>query len=62
ALLHGEINPNKLDSDDYQRLMHFYNKILYRNYTEVPYRTKMNKEEVWAFAEKILFRLKGKLG
>lgn len=62
ALLHGEINPNKLDSDDYQRLMHFYNKILHRNYTEVPYRTKMNKEEVWAFAEKILFRLKGKLG
>lgn len=61
ALLHGEINPNKLDSHDYQRLMHFYNKILHRSYTEVPYKTKMNKEEVWNFAEKILSRLKGEL-
>ena len=59
ALLHGEINPNKLDKEDYQRLMYFYNKVLHRDYAKVPYKTKMNKEEVWAFAEKILSRLEG---
>jgi len=37
--------------------MYFYNKILKRNYSKVPYKTKMNKEEVWAFAEKILSKL-----
>jgi len=58
-LLHGEINPNKLTPEDYQKLMLFYNKIFHRNYTEVPYTTKMDKQEVWTFVEHILSRLKG---
>jgi len=57
GLLHGEINPRKLTPEDYEKLMYFYNKVLKRNYSEVPYKTKMNKEEVWAFAEKILSKL-----
>lgn len=60
-ILHGEINPSKLTSEDERRLMIFYNKMLKRNYTSIPYRTMMNKEEVWAFAEKILNRLAGKM-
>ncbi len=60
-LLHGEINPKKLTPEDYQKLMLFYNKILHQNYTEVPYNTMMDKQEVWAFAEHILSRLKGNI-
>ena len=60
-LLHGEINPNKLTPEDHQKLMMLYNKIFRRNYTEVPYNTMMNKQEVWAFAEHILSRLKGEI-
>jgi len=58
-LLHGEINPTKLTPEDYEKLMWFYNKMLKRNYSKVPHKTKMNKEEVWAFAEKILSKLNG---
>jgi len=61
GILHGEINPSKLSSEDYKRLMHFYNKILGRNYSAVPYRSKMNKEEVWEFAERIINKLEGKV-
>ena len=57
GLLHGEINPAKLTPEYYEKLMYFYNKILKRNYSTIPYITKMNKEEVWAFAEKILSKL-----
>ncbi|MCD6570326.1 MAG: hypothetical protein J7L53_06455 [Deltaproteobacteria bacterium] len=60
GVLHGEINPSKLTTNDEKRLMLFYNKMLKRNYTAVPYRTKMNKEEVWTFAERILNKLEGK--
>lgn len=59
GLLHGEINPAKLTSEDYKSLMHFYNKMLKRDYSAVPYRTKMNKEEVWAFVERSLNKLAG---
>ena len=38
-----------------------YKKILHQNYTEVPYNTMMDKQEVWAFAEHILARLKGEI-
>ena len=41
--------------------MHFYNKMLKRDYSTIPYKTKMNKEEVWAFAERILNKLDGKV-
>ena len=34
----------------------FY-KMLYGRETPIPYKTRMNKNEVWAFAEKILERL-----
>jgi len=61
GLLHGEINPSKLTPDDEKRLMIFYNKILRRDYTSVPYRTNMNKEEAWNFAEKIREKLAGKI-
>ena len=60
GLLSGEINPKKLTEKDYNLLMILYNKILKRNLTEVPYRTLMNKPEVWEFVEKALSRLKGK--
>ncbi|MGP8330245.1 MAG: hypothetical protein ACT6FF_08010 [Methanosarcinaceae archaeon] len=51
GLLHGEINPSRLTANDKKRLMLFYNKILKQDYATVPYRTKMNKEEVWRFKE-----------
>jgi menaquinone-dependent protoporphyrinogen oxidase len=60
GLLHGEINPSRLTANDEKRLILFYNKMLKRNYTTVPYKTKMNKEEVWKFAERILNKLSGK--
>jgi menaquinone-dependent protoporphyrinogen IX oxidase len=59
GILSGEINPKKLTEKDYKLLMAFYNKILKRNLTEVPYRTMMNKSEVWEFVEKVLARLEG---
>jgi len=61
GILHGEINPSKLSPEDYKRLMHFYNKVLGRDYSSVPYRTKMNKEEVWEFAERIINKLEGRI-
>lgn len=61
GVLSGEINPKKLNQKDYQALMHFYNKILKRNITQVPYITKMNKAEVWEFVERVLARLEGRL-
>jgi len=57
GLLHGEINPAKLSPDDYQKLLSFYNKVLRRQVDKVPYKTMLNKQEVWIFAEKILWRL-----
>ena len=57
--LSGEINPKKLSDKDRGLLMHFYTRILKRDIDEVPYRTLMNKPEVWKFVEKILARLKG---
>ena len=59
GVLSGEINPKTLSDKDRGLLMHFYNKILKRDIDEVPYRTLMNKPEVWKFVEKILVRLKG---
>ena len=59
--LPGEIKPKKLTEKDYKLLMTFYNKILKRNLTEVPYRTLMNKPEAWEFVEKALSRLEGAL-
>jgi len=61
SLLHGEINPAKLTTEDYEKLMHFYNKMLKRDYSAVPYKTKMNKEEVWDFAERIARKLAGNI-
>jgi menaquinone-dependent protoporphyrinogen IX oxidase len=61
GLLHGEINPAKLTSRDHKRLMHFYNQILKKNVSDVPYKTKMNKEEVWDFAERIMNKLVGRI-
>jgi len=55
----GEINPKKLIDKDRGLLMHFYTKILKRDIDEVPFRTLMNKPEVWEFVEKALARLKG---
>lgn len=59
GVLSGEINPKRLTEKDYKLLMYFYTKILNRDMTSVPYRTLMNKSEVWDFAEKVLARLKG---
>ncbi len=52
--LSGEINPTKLNDKDKKVLMSFYNKILKRDIKELPFHTKMNKLEVWQFAEKII--------
>lgn len=60
GVLSGEINPQKLTDKDRGLLMHFYTKILKRDITEVPFRTLMNKSEVWAFTEKVLSRLEGR--
>ena len=56
GLLGGEINPDKLDARDTEALKRFY-KMLYGRETPIPYKTRMDKNEVWAFAEKILERL-----
>jgi len=58
--LSGEINPLKLTDKDYRLLMHFYTKILNRDIEQVPYRTLMNKAEVWDFVEKTLARIEGR--
>ncbi len=60
GVLSGEINPLKLSDEDREKLMFFYTKILKRNISEVPYRTAMNKPEVWGFVEKTLARLEGR--
>ncbi len=52
--LSGEINPTKLQDRDRTVLLSFYNKVLKRNITDLPFSTKMNKPEVWQFAEKII--------
>ncbi|WP_419657449.1 flavodoxin domain-containing protein [Desulfosarcina variabilis] len=59
-ILHGEISPKKLSEKDHALLMHFYTKILNRDVHEVPYRTLMNKAEVWKFVEKTMARIEGK--
>lgn len=59
--LGGEINPSRLSAKDYKTILNFYTKALKRDCTEVPYRTAMNKAEVWEFVEKALARLEGKL-
>ena len=56
GLLGGEINPNKLDAKDTAGLKQFY-KMLCGRETPIPYKTRMDKNDVWAFAEKILERL-----
>ncbi len=60
GLLHGEINPHKLTDKDTQLLMHFYTKILKRDIHQVPFRTMMNKQEVWEFVDKTMARLEGR--
>ena len=60
GVLSGEINPAKLTPRDRDLMMHFYTNILKRDLDEVPYRTLMNKAEVWEFTEKILTRLEGR--
>ncbi|MBW2010969.1 MAG: hypothetical protein JRI32_04810 [Deltaproteobacteria bacterium] len=59
GVLSGEIIPKKLTEKDYNLLMHFYTRILKRDITEVPYRTLMDKRQVWDFTEKVLHRLEG---
>jgi menaquinone-dependent protoporphyrinogen IX oxidase len=56
GLLGGEINPDKLDAKDTEALKRFY-KMLYGQETPIPYKTRMDKNEVWSFAEKIQERL-----
>jgi menaquinone-dependent protoporphyrinogen IX oxidase len=58
--LSGEINPQKLSDEDREKLMFFYTKILKRDISEVPFRTAMNKPEVWEFVEKTMARLEGR--
>jgi menaquinone-dependent protoporphyrinogen IX oxidase len=53
GVLHGEINPSKLTAEDSKMVARFYGR------QSVPYVTKMNKEEVWDFAERILNKLDG---
>ena len=57
GILHGEINPTKLTPEDTQKILHFYNVMLKRNYQTVPFKTMMNKEEAWVFAERLLHKL-----
>ena len=47
----------KLTPEDTQKLLHFYNVMLKRNYQTVPFKTMMNKEEAWVFAERLLHKL-----
>ena len=56
GLLGGEINPDKLNTKDREGLKRFY-KMLYGQESQIPYKTRMNKKEVWGFAEKVLERL-----
>lgn len=58
--LSGEINPKKLTDKDRGLLMHFYTNILKRDISEVPFRTTMNKQQVWEFVEKTMVRLEGR--
>lgn len=53
-LLGGELNPNELTKADNEMLLFFYNKILKRGVDSVPFVTKMNKQQVWDYAEKVL--------
>ncbi|OPL17052.1 MAG: hypothetical protein AVO38_06445 [delta proteobacterium ML8_D] len=56
GLLGGEINPDKLDAKDTEGLKQFY-RMIYGRETKIPYKTRMDKNHVWAFAETILERL-----
>jgi len=59
GLLGGEINPKKLDERDRKALENFY-KMIGRWQGEIPFKTKMDKEKVWQFAETAWNRAQGK--
>jgi menaquinone-dependent protoporphyrinogen IX oxidase len=55
ALLAGEINPLRLDEKDKDGLVKFY-KMIGKD-REIPFKTRMNKQDSWAFAEKLMQRI-----
>ena len=56
GMLSGEINPAKLRDKDKAGLKEFYKKINNGDDT-IPFKTRMNKQQVWEYAEKLMQRL-----
>ena len=56
GMLSGEINPAKLNEKDKSDLKGFYKKINNGDET-IPFKTRMNKQQVWKFTEKLMERL-----
>lgn len=55
GLLGGEINPLRLDDKDKQGLVKFY-KMMGQS-GDIPFKTRMTKQDSWEFAEKLMQRL-----
>lgn len=55
GLLGGEINPLRLDDKDKEGLVKFY-KMMGKS-GEIPFKTRMSKQDAWEFAEKLMQRL-----
>ena len=56
GMLNGEINPAKLSDKDRQGLQEFY-RMTKKGDDTIPYKTRMNKQQVWEFAEKMMERI-----
>ena len=56
GMLSGEINPAKLNEKDKAGLKEFYKKINNGDET-IPFKTRMSKQQVWEFAEKLMQRI-----
>jgi len=55
GLLGGEINPLRLDDKDKAGLVKFYKMIGQSG--EIPFKTRMTKQDSWEFAEKLMQRI-----
>lgn len=55
GLLGGEINPLRLDAKDREGLVKFYKMIGQSG--DIPFKTKMTKQDAWEFAEKLMQRI-----
>jgi len=55
GLLGGEINPQRLDDKDQEGLVRFYK--MTGQGGEIPFKTRMTKQDSWEFAEKLMQRI-----